>query len=279
MSFKKWHKNLYENHDYDDNYTDKTFLKDLKTNKNIKNINFVVATKYATRLNQQISIVIIFLIIFYKMYMNVLCPKIILINSSWIVIIGYMVYRKRNYNLNIIIDDIKTVLSVLIFGYLFSPILHTLTNSISTDKIFSTTFFIMFLHIIFYDYGISSFIVSKTISLNLAIFGTICLASRLSSSFHAFVLLVVSSEIFVLSPILLNEKYILFSSHFVFIVIVIISVYNLYNISLSLLIIYLLLLLFINIICPYIYVTQQKYKNNIHGPWDEAIVNDLDEID
>ncbi|XP_037899298.1 phosphatidylinositol N-acetylglucosaminyltransferase subunit C-like isoform X2 [Glossina fuscipes] len=33
---KPWRKNLYENSDYEDNYTDPSFLKDLKTNLHVR---------------------------------------------------------------------------------------------------------------------------------------------------------------------------------------------------------------------------------------------------
>ena len=39
----RWKKNLYENLNYADNYTDETFLNGLKTNLNIRNIQYLEA--------------------------------------------------------------------------------------------------------------------------------------------------------------------------------------------------------------------------------------------
>uniref|UniRef100_A0A1A9VIS0 Uncharacterized protein n=2 Tax=Glossina TaxID=44049 RepID=A0A1A9VIS0_GLOAU len=114
---KPWRKNLYENSDYEDNYTDPSFLKDLKTNLHVRFFTLGEAIQ----------------------------------------------------------------------------VLHTLTYAISTDTIFSMTFFVMVLNLVFCDYGLSVAMVSKAISLNAAIFGSICLASRLPTSYHAFVLLVESA--------------------------------------------------------------------------------------
>ena len=42
---------------------------------------------------------------------------------------------------------------------------------------------------------------SKAASLNTAIFGSVCLASRLPSSWHAFVTVILAVEIFALFPV------------------------------------------------------------------------------
>lgn len=271
-SRKPWQKTLYGNEGYPDNYTDPTFLKDLQKNKNITAVTFSEAVRGASKLNNEISCVTAFLIIFHQMYMDIGSPDQILIYSTAITVCGYWMYVWKLNKFRAIGDDLKTVIGVLVFGYIFSPMLHTLTNSISTDTIFSTTFFVMFLHLVFFDYGLSDVVISKAISLNAAIFGSICLASRLATSFHAFTLLVVAMEFFVLLPIWMKTFWSLYWLAFLSLV----CTYFLATISTTILVIYIFALIFINFICPYIFVYQQKYKNNIHGPWDEAIVKDLD---
>jgi len=130
------------------------------------------------------------------MYSQNVQPTFVLGITGLFTFIGYIIFIGGPYNLIYIIDDIKTVITVLFFGYIFSPLLYRLTDSVSTDTIFSLTFFVFFLNLIFFDYGLPAAIVSKPISVNSAIFGSICLASRLSSSHHAFVLLVVSVKFF-----------------------------------------------------------------------------------
>lgn len=46
---KPWRKNLYENADYEDNYTDPSFLQELKTNANLQTYTLPEAILSATR--------------------------------------------------------------------------------------------------------------------------------------------------------------------------------------------------------------------------------------
>lgn len=174
-----------------------------------------------------------------------------------------------------LLDDSKTVFCVLTFGYIMSPMMHTLTNSISTDTIFTMTFFVLIIHVVCFDYGVPAFTVSKAVSVNAAIFGSICLASRLATSWDAFTLLVVAVKLFVLFPIFARD----IQSPVVRLLVpmVIVCCVELYTESgTAVLVLYLLVIGFVNFVCPYIFVRQQKYKNNINGPWDEAIVGDAD---
>lgn len=273
MTSKKrepWQKILYGNKGYPDSYTDPSFLKDLQKNKNVKIFEFKEAFFGITRLNFQISTVTGFLLIFHAMYVDHIEPNAILIYSTLATVLGYIIYIRKEFSMKTFSDHMKTVLSVLVFGYISSPLLHTLTQSISTDTIFTMTFFVMFFHLIFFDYGVPAFMVSTAISLNAAIFGAICLSSRLSSSFHAFTLLIVSSELFALLPLFMER----FWSPLWMLVIAILSSYFLLKVSFSVWLTYSLISFFVNLICPYVFVDQQKHKNNIHGPWDEAIVKE-----
>lgn len=269
-----WQKTLYGNYGYPDNYTDQTFLQDLQRNKNVKIFTLAEAVSGAARLNNQITCVTMFLIVFHNMSIRNISAMSVLALAAVSTLFGYIVYvwRRHRFFGGDHFEDSKTIFCVLIFGYLMSPMLHTLTNSVSTDTIFTMTFFVLIVHVIFFDYGLPAFIVSKTISLNAAIFGSICLASRLATSTDAFALLVVASTFFALLPILVRELW----TPVLLLPIVAICSYFLYWTSGTALCIYLLVMVFINGLCPYIFVYQQKYKNNIHGPWDEAIVRDAD---
>lgn len=275
MPKKPWKKNLYENQEYEDNYTDASFLKDLKKNYNLQEYKLIDCIKGITIVNQEISVVTLFIIIFYYLYENIVQPQKLLFASFALTSTGYLIYIVSDSNrLKNVIEDFKTVVVVLLFGYLFSPLLHTLTDSISTDTIFSTTFIILFFHLLLHNYGIDGFLVSKTISLNCGIFASICLASRLSTPFHAFVLLVISVEIFVLKPLLFEKIW----RPAMLLPIIAITIYYLIEISHLILIIYVTTLFFINFICPLIFQRLHNHKSIIQGPWDEALIeSDTDE--
>ncbi|XP_013110645.1 phosphatidylinositol N-acetylglucosaminyltransferase subunit C [Stomoxys calcitrans] len=274
---RQWRKNLYENYDYEDNYTDPTFLKDLRTNLHVRFYSLGEVIRGITVLNNQISCITGFLIIFYMLYSDKVSPSSIFWPSFTVTIMGYICFRGKMLTFSMAIEDSKTLLTVLLFGYLLAPVLHTLTDAISTDTIFSMTFIVMLINVLFCDYGLSVAMVSKAISVNAAIFGSICLASRLATSYHAFVLLVEAAIFFVLYPMVVREYW---CSYF-FLPIFIVDLYFLWTISLNVLWIYVSLTLFINFVCPCIFVIQQRHKHNIHGPWDEAIVEETtdDNID
>ncbi|XP_055690749.1 phosphatidylinositol N-acetylglucosaminyltransferase subunit C [Lutzomyia longipalpis] len=273
-SKKRWRKNLYENQGFEDNYTPKTFLKELQKNQNVREFTFLEAICGATKVSQQISIVVAFLILYHGLFTRWLSPETVLLHSSLATLTGYVIYLatcERRLS-GAVARHSKTVLGVLVFGFIFSPLLHTLTKSISTDTIYSVTFFVFCLHLIFFDYGLEAHMVSRAISLNAAIFGSICLSSRLDTSFHAFVLLATVVELFVLLPILLRR----FWAPPLLLPTFIGCMIFLHSISLPTLITYILGLLAINVLFPWLFVRSQPFKHIIHGPWDEAVVESMD---
>ncbi|KAH8302571.1 hypothetical protein KR044_008276 [Drosophila immigrans] len=267
---KPWVKNLYSNREYPDNYTDVSFLKDMQTNLNVRRYTLRETLGGITVLNNQISCITGFLILYHVMLSDKIAPTSILVPTCIITAIGYLYYRGSSLTMKLLGEDSKTLVTVLLFGYIFSPMLHTLTQAISTDTIYTTTFFVMLFNLMFTDYGLDVAMVTKAISLNAAIFGAICLASRLSTSYHAFVLLVEAAIFFVLYPIMTAARW----HPYCMVPIFVICCGALYFVSRPVLYLYAGITLFINFACPLIFVRQQRYKFNIHGPWDEAIVEE-----
>lgn len=171
-------------------------------------------------------------------------------------------------------NQIKNVVIFIAGGFSVSPILKTLTETISTNTIYTLFGFMMLTHLIFYDYGAKAYIVNRHISLNAAIFGAVCLASRLSSSYHAFCLLIATSDIFLISSMLRrNLRNMKYTKTFVLMASVL-STIAIVGLLLLTSVIYPILLALllgvINLICPYGFYKLQKYKTRLHGPWDVA---------
>ncbi|XP_066255310.1 phosphatidylinositol N-acetylglucosaminyltransferase subunit C [Euwallacea similis] len=273
---KPWRKVLYEKQDYPDNYTDQgIFLQDLKKNVNFKAVSFSEACLGASLVLQEFCIVVLFIVIFFYIINEWVEPYKILCGSSAISLTGLVYYRVffpegQKHALG---HDIRTILTFTAFGQLFSPVLHTLTNTVSTDTIYTVAFFMLFVHLIFYDYGISAAIVSRSLSISAAMFGSICLSSRLSSASEAFVLLTVSTQLFVLSPILRRD---LKKPLVLTVLVLVLDLYLLQAISLLVIGLFASGVILINLFCPFYFVRYQKFKDNIYGPWDEAVVNSLD---
>jgi hypothetical protein len=273
---RTWKKNLYENTDYPDNYTDKTFLEELKKNVHITEISPLTAVLGAGLVTQEMCIVVFFVIVYVYLYNGWIEPETVFVQSSLVAAVGYLTYRilltNKNYY-DVMVKDLRTVLIFVVFGYVLSPILKTLTDTISTDTIYAMTTFMMIIHLIFFDYGVSAAIVSSSLSLNAAIFGSVCLASRLASPFHAFVLLSNAVECFVLLPILLSKGR---GSVIVLAAMITVAIYALWTVSLIMMFLFVCVTLFVTVLCPFWFLRWQNYKDNIYGPWDEAVVHDTE---
>lgn len=279
---QSWQKTLYGNEGYPDNYTDPKFLKDLQKNINVQIFEYPEAVLGATKLTHQISLIVVFVLIFVNLHADtpLVLPQYLFIGCAISSAIGYLIYALLKFNRSECFpsmrDDLSTVVSVLLFGYILSPMFHTLTKSISTDTIYTVTFLVFLLHLMCFDYGMPAILVSNAISLNAVVFGALCLASRLRSSFDAFVLLVVTVQLFVLYPQILSalENYPRIWSRIV--PATLIATFNcicLMKLSTSLFVTNIIMMVFIGFIYPFIFCHAQKYKNNIHGPWDEAVVD------
>lgn len=272
---KPWRKNLYENQEYPDNYTDESFLKELQVNLYFKPVSLWESIVGASLLVQELCTVIIFVIIYIFLYNEWVDANFIFYCTSSITLVGFIIYRiYYSSGIKLMLGhDLRTVLIFLVFGQLFSPVLHTLTDTISTDTIYTMTFFMMLIHLIFCDYGVPAAIVSNSLSLSAAVFASICLSSRLSSPYQAFILITVSIKCFVLFPLLRNKMK---NSVISTLLLETFVIGILSTISSLMTFFFILTIVFINVICPILFTKYQGYKDNIYGPWDEAVVQGID---
>ncbi|XP_034232430.1 phosphatidylinositol N-acetylglucosaminyltransferase subunit C [Thrips palmi] len=276
---KPWKKILYGSREYPDNYTDSSFLQELRTNVHVHTVSFREAILGAGRVTNAICIVVLFSIVFVYLYNQLVDANTVFVYSCAGSILGYLWYRSQSDFQNgywtCFYRDARMVAIFLSVGFASSPILKTLTETISTDTIYAMTVFMMLLHLCFKDYGVSPALVSSSLSFNAAIFGSICLASRLASSFHAFVLLSLSVEAFVLLPLLMVEAG---RSLCILILVISVTIGALWSLSPPMTVFFVLLICFVNLICPIWFLKWQIHKENIYGPWDEAVVEDADNI-
>ena len=143
------------------------------------------------------------------------------------------------------------------------------------DTIYTTAGIMLFIHLVFHNYGLErAAVVSNALSLNASLFASVCLASRLASSYDAFVLLTFSVVAFVLFPIFrfrLNGMTLL-SVALISVPCSILLAAKCYTSSFAAF----AALGFIIVIgiCPGLFVRWQNFKDTIHHPqWDEAVPN------
>ncbi|CAF0882195.1 unnamed protein product [Adineta steineri] len=224
-------------------------------------------------ITQQVSLVILFTILFVHLDTNNLQPINILIINALIGLIGLFLYR-QHISLKLLQENFKTLSIFLLFGSLVSPVVFTLTKTISTDTIYAMSTLMMLTHLIFYDYGSETAMVQKALSFSVALFSSVCLASRLSTSFHTFCLVTSAVLVFALWPEL--RKYIKKSSFEIFSVLTIVHILGciilLFHLSMLHMILYALAILFLTFLCPLWLISLQKYKISIRGAWEEAVV-------
>ena len=275
MESPKWEKVLYKNNGLPDNYTDSKFLEDLRKNLHFKAVTVGVATQSTTRLSTQISLVVLFWSCFILLEedqewgsLNSISGWKILFGSFTVATIAAYTASRRNYIDRFLVA--KNLIRFLAIGYACTPVLKTLTDSISTDTIYAMSSILMVVHLAFHHYGSDAACVSPYLSLNAAICSAICLASRLPNTGQAFILFTFAMEVFAFFPEFYEALNYPLSIFWVctFSALSCLYLYVSCTVALS----FLSVIIFVNVICPVCFVWAQKYKDNIHGPWDEAMI-------
>ncbi|XP_069497303.1 phosphatidylinositol N-acetylglucosaminyltransferase subunit C [Ambystoma mexicanum] len=279
-----WRKVLYERQSFPDNYVDQRFLEDLRKNIYVRRYSYWSVVLESAVVIQQLCSVVVFAVIWWYMDQSLLAPQSLFGAGLAFSLIGYILFDAvdggtgRQENGCTRWADLKNSLVFLAFTYGFSPVLKTLTESVSTDTIYAMSVLMLLGHLIFFDYGANAAIVSSTLSLNMAIFASVCLASRLPKSLHSFVMVTFAIQIFALWPAL--QKKLKAHTPLCYFGITLLFALSaglgMLTISAVGALLFVLLLVSISFLCPYYLICLQPFKDNIHGPWDEAeITEDL----
>uniref|UniRef100_A0A8C5WU80 Phosphatidylinositol glycan anchor biosynthesis class C n=1 Tax=Laticauda laticaudata TaxID=8630 RepID=A0A8C5WU80_LATLA len=277
-----WQKVLYKRQSFPDNYVDQSFLEKLRKNIHARKYQYWAVVFESGVVIQQLCSVCVFIVIWWYMDMGLLAPQWLFGAGLIASLIGYVLFDatdsgiERNQSGQTRWEDLKNSVVFVAFTYGCSPILKTLTESISTDTIYAMSALMLLGHLIFYDYGANAAIVSSTLSLNMAIFASVCLASRLPQSLHAFVMVTFAIQIFALWP-MLQKKLKAQTPHCYMtatLLFTLSALMGLLTISSVGTVLFALLLITISCLCPYCLIRLQLFKDNIHGPWDEAEIKE-----
>lgn len=278
-SMKPWRKVLYEKQDYPDNYVDKSFLEELRKNVNTRIHSLSTLVYESGIVSQQFSSVCIYVAIFILMDLRMVSASAVLLGLILCTIIGYVLSSLLEISdayetLLHTGQDLKSVILFTLFAFGLSPLLKTLTKTISTDTIYAMTVFMLATNLLLHDYSSEIPAASRSPSLNASIFASVCLASRLPTSWHAFVTVMLAMQMFAVMPQirtkLKNRKkapFILLTISMCAASICLIAV-----VSSGFAVAIAVSQLAISLIFPWWMVRLQKHKNNIHGPWDEALI-------
>uniref|UniRef100_A0A5S6R2N6 Phosphatidylinositol N-acetylglucosaminyltransferase subunit C n=1 Tax=Trichuris muris TaxID=70415 RepID=A0A5S6R2N6_TRIMR len=279
----RWKRVLYAKQPFPDNYCGPEFMHFLRKNENIKLWTFREAVVGSCYLMQQVSSVLLFVILFNCNYYGWIRWQVILLINGICFAVGYPCYLWlvcTGGGLPAYINPyyhLKTGLMYVGYTYALSPICQTLTATVSTDSIIATASLMFFASVVFYNYGCDVYVVSKALSLNAAMFATICLISRLPSSNEVFVMLTTFIAIFVLWPIVREKFQECFPRSIIPCTILLATsvVIGLAQWTHVMAIVYVIVHLIISLACPWLFIALQPLKRTLHGPWDEAVFSNV----
>ncbi|CAN4078479.1 unnamed protein product [Withania somnifera] len=257
----KWRKVVYGGRQpgFGDNHTDESFLEEMIMNANVVRRDLLKVVLDAVSILQYLCVVAL-----------VVLPTffILLLTADMI---------PFNLLLNYLLKNTFFITAL----YMFSPIYHTLTRSISSNSIWALTASLLILHLFLHNYSGSTVkapgaldnpTLTSNISLNASIVASLLISSRLPSRLHVFAIVFFSLQVFLFAPVVTYcvKKY-SFKLHICFslqlLVLTLIFTYQLHKL---LFIVLLGIFGFVNLVCPYWLIKIQEYKFEINGPWDEA---------
>ncbi|KAG0019368.1 hypothetical protein BGZ80_005926 [Entomortierella chlamydospora] len=275
-----WRKLLYVKQEYPDNHVDDTFLEELQKNANVRHYEYWSVVMESTIISQHISSIVIFVAIFIYLYFGTLSSHDLITLGTVGTAVGYgfwdwsntMLMPDSNYQRRKIFKG-----ALLFFLTLLglTPILKTLTEKTSEDTIWALTVILFLANLAFHDYGSGNRRNIKypgSLSTNAAIFASVVLASRLKTNLHVFGLMSFAVEWFALFPMLRRQvRSISNRGNLALTIVLFLTATTLFSqISPAIVVIYILGMAFLTFVCPFWLIWIQRYKNEIHGPWDEA---------
>lgn len=265
----RWKKLLYLRQPYPDNYTDSSFLDQLKRNTSVARYSYRKLFLDFSLIAFYISLLLLVNVNFSGIYAQLWLPYLPTAISS-VLVLACLLADSRSGNTH----EFKaySVISVLLL--LVSPVLRSLTESTSLDSIWAVSALLTSLNTIYHDYALDvSGKYRSVVSTNMSFANGIVLASRLPSSTRVFSFLVFSIEIAILVPLFdFRLRQLLQRGHYVLVgaVVALVS-WALYIANgIGFVIVYILGFVFMLVVLPLYFVFLQKYKNELQGPWDVA---------
>lgn len=278
-----WEKKLYIRQPFPDNHVDSSFLSEMKKNINIKIYTFKELFLGACYVHQHWSSVFMFIVLFAQVYMGTVSIATLhmlnnmLLGGIYIFWMSYLKMSQLNQKTKYERKQVAKAAILLIMTLLgLTPVLKTLTEDISTDTICILAGLLFCMNLAFHNYGEELEGKPNAIAINASVFGSVMMVSRLNNRGQVFGLLSIAVVWFSLFPIaraFISSIYYPRCHLLLSFIISLLTLFGLYSIQEYLGYTYFLLSFILIIICPAWYIKLQKYKNNIHGPWDEANIS------
>ncbi|PIC32981.1 hypothetical protein B9Z55_013127 [Caenorhabditis nigoni] len=270
-----WQKILYRKQAFPDNYSggDAQFLKELRKNVSVVHYDYKSAVygcmNFLTHLDTLTMYFVLFLNILHSNWSpNILYTVFVSTIALYLFFCKFLAVVVANSK-----EHARTIVTLFLFAYAFTPVIRTLTTSISTDTIYSTSIITAILSCLFHDYGVKAPVVSYPTSVSSGLSSAIFLLSRLEEDTPTLLLLVIAFTLHAYGAEFRNRMFHVYpvASSLIFTVLSSFSVYCISSFSIELSVFWALLHVFILFVCPLILILKQTGKCTIHGPWDEAV--------
>lgn len=272
---KPWRKLLWVKQPYPDNYIDDSFLSQLKRNSNVQPYAYWTLVADSSVILLHLCSVALFLQIFVGIYSRGLKPGWIVIVTTILTAAGVLIWEAQNpRGRDGRITTIKSSFLILFTILALSPVLKSLTQSTSSDSIWTLACWLCFANICFHDY---SFVPKKEfrpmLSTNLALSAAIVLASRLPTTLSVFCFVLFSIQLFGVFPTFALWIRMTYPKFHWILLTCMITATDIGLIVLqarSVLVGWAAIQILVCFVLPGWLLGLQKYKNEIQGPWDPA---------
>jgi len=290
-----WEKILWKKQAYDDNYVDASFLSQLRTNATASFPTWEFIMLSSLSIGQKLSIVLLFVAIFALLYMGLLHSSALIWLSTLTTFIlacmGSCVPKESE-----LVNEGKSIahtissIVVLIFALqALSPVVRTFSETTTDGSVWACAAILFGGHLAFADYSMLQDPRSRlrsTISLNMAMCASVVLSSRLTMDADVYALLLVALQMFAIYPLLRDRVYMYYGNVTtrdqrqiprmvvpITSLFVCASMYAMWRVS-PVVAVFLepCALFFVCLLCPLWMRRAQRWKTEMRGPWDEAVL-------
>lgn len=258
MEHPEWGRVLWKKQPFPDNYVGDSFL---RVSKKRKELSLCEACHGALSVTQEICSCLGLVVIFFGISEGHLNSASVLTLTAAMGVAGYLMTRTKLTTS--VRDDFKVACFYVVLIACVSPIIKSLTGSVATDSINASTTFLLLLRLAVHDYGTEVAIVNPTVSHNVGLFASVCLASRLENDLDVFTLMTVAVTLFTLFPSFrrylqnqLGQRWSLVLT----VVVVAVTASGILLFAPHLLLLFLIALFICNLFVPTLYVILQGYK-------------------
>lgn len=265
----RWKKLLYLRQPYPDNYTDVSFLDQLKRNSTVAKYSYKKLFQDFSLIGFYALLLLLVNVNFTGIYSHIWLPYFPTVVSTVLALICLTADTSAGAS-----HLFKAYVVICVILLLVSPVLRSLTESTSLDSIWAVSTILTCINVVCHDYLLEvTGRYHSALLANMSFANGIVLASRLLSSTRVFSFLVFSIEVSILVPVfdfrlrqhLPTGHYILVSS---VCAVLAWAIYFAYGPGFVLA--YLVGICFVLVVLPAYFIFLQKYKNELQGPWDVA---------